>query len=178
VTTHWIHGNALRVESPFPRNSSGSPLQPLDIVPLGWGTQVSIPADFGESWYHIPIPMPSDLSGRTVELLTAYLLFDLDHSSISDVHIWDGAEIVQEFGDLFLSGNHLARDSRNQFRLRKPHRILHGIGLSFFIRAGGGFEGASASRLVVAGAGADVRFQPGSLVDRLTRAVLIVLKRD
>ncbi len=108
--------------------------------------------DFGPgSWFHLPLSNVIDTFGSsTPQLVSVTILFATSHCRIKDLHVWDGATIVEvlELGKFGLHGEFMeSRDSKdlnpdtpfgspktfaNTIALRKPHRVFSAIGLSFF----------------------------------------------
>jgi len=153
----FTHGNALAIETP----------QNLAFhIKVGWGTQIrfkdpvpestpfgTVFADQGPgSWFHMPLTSSLNTFGRAnPQLDSVTLLFETSHCRITDVHVYDGVEKVEEFknfGPFGLHGEFLeSRDSkdvnpevalsspqsfRNTFKLKRPHRVFSAIGISFF----------------------------------------------
>jgi len=156
----FTHGNALQIETP--NALAGN-------IKVGWGTQITFREPVEEnvsgvpvfaiegpgSWFHIPLPSTLTTFGRrNPRLESVTLLFEAVHCRILHVHVYDGADIVEEFNDLKLpktfklAGDFLhARDSqdinpeassptpqtfRNTLRLKKSHRVFSAIGISFY----------------------------------------------
>lgn len=155
----FTHGTTLEIETP--RTLAGS-------IKVGWGTQIvfkepapeNVPG-FGTvypevgpgSWFHISLPSTLNTFGRRNPYLKSItLLFDASHCRILHVHVYDGADLIQEFNDFKLpnklSGQFLhARNSddinpgttssnpqtfRNTLVLNKPHKVFSAIGISFY----------------------------------------------
>lgn len=161
ISSSWVHGNALRIESPFHFNPRGEQNGQLILTPFGWGAEVSNEGHPVVSWMHLPIPTINGRINRfEFELLRVFLLFQCSDASIENVHIYDGHEKVQEFNDLSLEGGFLAKSSRNTFELKKRHQVKRGISLSFFFKARiltgtGGGGAVPPGKLLVAAAGAE-----------------------
>ena len=154
----FTHGTALQIENP--ENLAFH-------VKVGWGTQIvfrepvpeNVPglgtvfAKIGPgSWFHIPLPSTLNTFGKSnPKLDSVTILFDASHCRISNVHVWDGARLVEEFNDLGqfgLKGGFLGtRNTKdvdpetnfvspqsfaNTLKLRKPHKVFSAIGISFF----------------------------------------------
>jgi hypothetical protein len=153
----FTHGTALEIETP--ENLAHH-------LRVGWGTQIVfkepvlenvsgliVRADIGPgSWFHIPLTSSLNTFGKSnPQLDSVTILFDTSHCRITNVHVWDGATLVQEFNDLGrfgLKGGFLhTRNSAdvdpettflsqqtfpNTLKLRQPHRVFSAIGLSFF----------------------------------------------
>jgi Family of unknown function (DUF6623) len=67
----WIHGNAVRVETPENFKS---------IRPIGSGTDLEfVPSRL--SWLHIPVPTPVFVRDVRVKVQSFFLLFDSDSGS-------------------------------------------------------------------------------------------------
>jgi hypothetical protein len=145
-TAMWVHGNALAVQSPESLEVNGR---------LGWGADLRVRP--GKStWLHIPVPTPVIIGEVRASLMRVFLLFDARGGRFTAVHVWDGVNKVQQFDGLDLSGNHVAVDGVNTFKLDRPHRVVTGIGVSAVFTAPIGFDTSiAATRLIVAAAGAD-----------------------
>jgi hypothetical protein len=143
----WIHGNALTVEQPENLSHVGH---------YGWGADMRI-VPGKSSWFHVPLPTPVILNDKRSSLLRVFLMFETEQGSIRNVHVYDGSSQVQEFNDLFLSGEHRVNlDGQNTFNLAKPHVVAYGIGVTFFYVADIGFDSnIPPPRLVLGSAGGD-----------------------
>ncbi|EON69767.1 hypothetical protein W97_09030 [Coniosporium apollinis CBS 100218] len=143
----WTHGNALTVESPENLNRVGH---------QGWGADMSVKAG-KSSWFHIALPTPVIVDDVRTKLTKVFLLFSGEGGQIREVHVYDGSSKVQEFKQLFLSGEHrLALDGANTFNLATPHTVVWGIGITFSFTASIGFDSQiPPSRLILAAAGGD-----------------------
>lgn len=154
----FTHGTALIVETPDTL---------LDYRKYGLGTQITFHPPTPQahqgipvwdeqgpgSWFHISLPSTLTTFGRqNPHLDSITLLFKTEHCRISDVHVYDGVQIVQQFqftapGEL-LKGSFLdVRDSedidpsalspssksyRNTIRIARPHRVFAVISISFY----------------------------------------------
>lgn len=153
----FTHGNALEVETPENLAS---------YIKVGWGVEIVFKEPVREnvnglqvfqeigpgSWFHIPLTSTLTTFGkRSPQLDSVTILFKTSHCRIKNVHVWDGATIVQEFNNLGhfgLKGSFLkTRDSDdvnpenpwsspqsfpNTLKLSRPHKVFSAIGLSFF----------------------------------------------
>ena len=143
----WIHGTSLSVENPENMHRIGY---------FGWGADMlSLPGK--SSWFHVPLPTPVVVGGIQSKLLRVFLLFETERGNIRRVHIFDGTKRVQEFNDLNLTGKHSGGvDSVNTFKLKAPHSVFLGIGISFLFVGEIGFDTPiPPPRLVIASAGGD-----------------------
>jgi hypothetical protein len=153
----FTHGTAVEAEDL-------SALAGYDKV--GWGTRIFLkepllstvgkePVDvrdeFGPgSWFHIPLTSTLTTFGVfNPFLVSVTLLIETQHCRITDVHVYDGAEIVQEFGgtkgEFLYSRNSgdinpnrplaIPEKFENTFTLDRPHKVFSAIGISFFARA-------------------------------------------
>jgi len=145
----WVHGNALTVESPANLDR---------VAHFGWGADMQIKPGKA-SWFHIPLPTPVILADAGTSLERVFVMFKTDSGEIRNVHLWDGSSRFHEFNDLNLEGDHSSGiDGLNTFNLPTPHRVLFGIGISFFFQASIGFDSAiPPPRLILATAGGDYR---------------------
>lgn len=104
------------------------------------------------SWFHLPLTSTLTTFGRQNPYLASVtLLFDTSHCRITNVHVYDGVRQVAAFdnlGPFGLKGSFLETRNRadvdpefpgatpqsfpNTLALPRPHRVLAGIGLSFF----------------------------------------------
>src|SRR4051812_14074034 len=122
----WVHGNALTVESPQNLARVGH---------FGWGADMAI-IPGKASWFHIPLPTPVIIGDKRTTVQTLFLLFKTNSGTIRNVHIYDGSSQVQQFNDLDLDGEHrLSLDGQNTFKLKQPHAVLWGMGITFFFQA-------------------------------------------
>lgn len=150
----FTHGNALRIETP--ENLAA-------FTNLAWGTQITfrepVPQDgLGDpvydsvgpgSWFHMPLTSTLTTFGyRSPRLDSVTILFETSHCRITNVHVYDGVRIIEEFNDLGLRGSFLeTRDSKdinpespspvaqsfpNTRQLRRPHKMFSATGVSFF----------------------------------------------
>ena len=150
----FAHGNVLEIETPIALAHQ---------VKLGWGTQVTfhepVPREISGlqvfdkigpgSRFHMPLPSTLTTFGRrNPRLKSVTLLFDTSHCRITNVHIYDGSRIVQEFNSIKLAGQFLqtrdpedinpealllnAQSFPNTLRVDRPHRIFSAVGVSFF----------------------------------------------
>jgi hypothetical protein len=150
----FAHGNSLQVETPA--NLAGQ-------VKVGWGSQIHFRTPVATqgaggptydntgpgSWLHLPLPSTLTTFGRgNPQLVSVTLLVETIHCRITNVHVYDGASIVEEFNNLRLKGSYLwsrepadidpeaqasvPRTLANTLRLRAPHRVFSAIGLSFY----------------------------------------------
>jgi hypothetical protein len=76
---------------------------------------------------------------------------------ITNVWIYDGSTVIQEFNGLELAGIHRTSiDNSNRFALTKAHNVAFGIGISFQFAASTPIDGPTGMYLVqVASAGAE-----------------------
>ena len=111
------------------------------------------------SWFHIPLPTPVITADGRSALERVFVMFRTESCSIRAVHVYDGSSKVQEFNDLFASGEHrTGLDAQNTFELSAPHTVAFGIGISFFVIADIGFDSPIGDgRLIVASGGGDYR---------------------
>ena len=82
-------------------------------------------------------------------------MFKCAGCSIRNVHIYDGSSKVQEFNNLMYDGEHrINLDAYNTYNLSNQHKVLKGVGVTFFCVASIGFDNNIApSRLIVGAAG-------------------------
>ncbi len=161
IYSSWIHGNALRIETPFSYNVQGEQNGQLVLTPLGWGANVVSSGHAVVSWMHLPIPTikePVSFFER-FELVRVFLLFECSEAFVTDVHIYDGNVKIAEFANRSLQGSFLSKGVVNTFVLDKPHMLKSGLGLSFLFKTaigtGGMNEHIPQGTLVVAAAGAE-----------------------
>jgi len=162
ISSSWMHGNALTIESPIRYGETGQEVTRLILTPSGQGAWVSTERGGITSWMHLPIPTIYEATSRfeRFELLSVSLLFECWDSSIQFVHIYDGYEKIAEFNGVMdqglgLTGNRLVKSNSNTFILKQPHHVKRGIGLSFFFAADA--NASPAESLFVAAACADFR---------------------
>src|SRR6185503_5202732 len=133
VSTSWIHGNALTIESPVDYAPNGQERARLILTPTGPGAWVSCESGGMISWLHLPIPTVN-VSISQLELVRVFLLFHTWNSSIQNVHVYDGYQKMEEFNGaggqgLGREGNFLVKGPGNTFNLQKPLPVKRGIGL-------------------------------------------------
>jgi hypothetical protein len=161
ISSSWIHGNALTIESPIAYGPNGNENARLIITPSGPGAWVDCESEGGYgavSWLHLPIPTISPKVSRfeRFELVRVFLLFACSNSSVENVHVYDGHKTIVEFNGvggqgLGLQGNFLVRGPGNTFNLQRPQAVKSGVGLSFLFKAHTGRD----KSLIVATAGAE-----------------------
>ncbi|AUD00930.1 hypothetical protein [Spirosoma pollinicola] len=131
------------------------------FVKVGWGTVISLKeppkSTVGNldvrdmqgpgTWFHIPLTSTLTTFGRSNPyLVSVTLLIETKYCRITDIHVYDGAEIVEEFGgtsgDLSQSRNSkdinpdsplaIPETFSNTKILVRPHKLFSAIGISFF----------------------------------------------
>jgi hypothetical protein len=167
VSSSWIHGNTLTVETPVAYMPQGEEKARLTLTSSGPGTWVDCDKGRMVSWLHLSIPTVNPNLGRfeTFALRRVFLVFATKNSSIENVHVYDGHHKLEAYDGvgaqgLALSGNYLLVQYANTFSLKEPRPIRRGIGLSFLVSfptyTGGPYGGSPVERwLFVAGAGAE-----------------------
>ena len=146
---NWVHGNALRVESP---ENVGR------FQHVFSGTNVLMTPG-KSSWFHIAVPSPVVIGDVRAQLQRVFILFDIPHAGhITELHLYDGPNKIREIKQLELNGTHIwSLDTINTFNLPSLHSVRWGIGISFLFAAGADTEGGSItpSILIVGSAGGD-----------------------
>jgi hypothetical protein len=150
VTAMWVHGNSIVTE--YPENI-------LALEYRGWGPEFRLKGGT-TSWFHLAIPTPLILENHRTQLVRIFLCFNTPERDgyISEVHVYDGAERVQVFENLFLAGDRRASliDEQNTFALPRPRLLYRGLGLSFLYQASlSTGEPGTPSYLSLAAAGGD-----------------------
>jgi hypothetical protein len=144
ISTSWMHGNAVRVESLDQTRPDGSPGGKFVVTPFGWGTEITAVEPVSQTWLHIPIPTTQVPVGRYDRLyfLSAMLLGRSNFGRIHDVHLYDGHDRIREFSSLELAGDFSSPNpspsylpKRNVFTLDQAHAVRTGISLSFLFIA-------------------------------------------
>ena len=177
IHSMWAHGTAFA-----PPEIPSQGLENVDDVPYtdvlglrrGWGS--SWVGDPNTShWFHISIPTPAAVDGVTATLKQVYLLFSTGQGYslpsqggplITDVHVWDGSNFVQAFGNLQGFGDRRnVLDGNNTFVLTPAPQIRFGVGISVHVQ----FTTIDVQRIEFAGAGAD--FDVAPLILRLVQWV-------
>ena len=135
ISSSWIHGNALTIESPimFEFNYDTEKMEEIGrfvLTPSGPGAWVDAERGGEVSWFHLPIP------------------------TIREVHVYDGSDKINEFKGVSLQGNYLVKLKKNTFHFVEPHQVKSGISISFLFAANYA-EDLPHRRLLVAAAGAD-----------------------
>lgn len=100
----FAHGTSLQIESPTAIASS---------TVVGWGTilrfKAPVPQQFHDvtvydyvgpgTWCHISIPCTHTTFGMRAPLLDSVtLLADTTHCRITDIHVYDGVDLLEAFG--------------------------------------------------------------------------------
>ena len=129
VSAIWTHGNAVVAEHP-------KHLLALDY--RGWGPEFKLKRGT-TSWFHITIPTPLILENQRPQLVRVFLCFNTPERDghISKVHVYDGADRLQAFENLFLTGDRRASlmNGYNAFTLPDPRLLYRGLGISFLYQA-------------------------------------------
>jgi hypothetical protein len=169
ISTSWIHGNGLTIESPIMYNADGQEVQRLILTPSGPGAWVERESEGtgAVSWLHLPLPIGKISRTERCELLRVFLLFQVWGSFVDVIHVYDGYQLVAEFNNLNrgdgnppFKGNFLLKSRANTFQLDRPYSVKRGIGLSLLFKAP---TGPGLRRLFVAAAGAEVQTYPAWL---------------
>ncbi len=150
VTAMWVHGNAIIAEHP-------EHILALDY--RGWGPEFQLKHGT-RSWFHLAVPTPLILANQRAQLVRIFLCFNTPERDghISEIHVYDGADCVQVFENLFLVGDcrNSLMNGLNTFPLPNPRVLYRGLGLSFLYQAAVcAREPCPASYLSIAAAGAD-----------------------
>ncbi len=141
----WIHGNAVKVETPGNLVRMGH---------FGWGGDMDF-IDSTGTWLHIPLPTPVIVGDVRTKIGTVFLMFKSENCAIHQLHVYDGAGKVAEFNQMLHTGDHLTGlNAQNTFHF-VPHTVLWGMGISFFVRAS--ITRNVRRRLIVAAAGGDFK---------------------
>jgi hypothetical protein len=130
----WVHGNAVVAERPG--DLAGE-------VRIGWGSKFLLKPG-SDNWFHVSIPTPVLIDGVRPKLSKVFVLFAtskaegggmLQGSSITALHVYDGAKKVKSFGETRM-GKHTAQiDAANTWAVDAPLTIYYGLGLSIHARA-------------------------------------------
>ena len=129
-----IHGTATRMEAPGAVES---------ILTVGWGTVITLkrpePRQIGDlptliehpgGWFHITLPLTLTLADAGKVRLESITLFgEAKYCRISRVHVWDGADLLEQFDHLKLKGEFY---NGSAITFSKPHRVSSGLGISFY----------------------------------------------
>ena len=150
VTAMWVHGNAIVAEHPE---------HVLALDYRGWGPEIQLKRET-RSWFHLAVPTPLILGNQRAQLARVFLCFNTAERDgrISEVHVYDGADRVQVFENLFLVGDCRASlmSGSNTFPLPSPRLLYRGLGISFLYQAAScAQEPCPPSYLSIAAAGAD-----------------------
>ena len=160
ISSSWIHGNALTIESPimFEFNYDTEKMEEIGrfvLTPSGPGAWVDAERGGEVSWFHLPIPtINANVAVERYKLLHVFLLFWCEHAHIREVHVYDGSDKINEFKGVSLQGNYLVKLKKNTFHFVEPHQVKSGISISFLFTANYA-EDLPHRRLLVAAAGAD-----------------------
>src|SRR5262245_22046546 len=150
----FAHGTSLHIESPNAVESSmtlgwGAVLRFKSPVPKQIPNLGTVYDEIGPgTWCHISIPCTHTTFGPYAPVLESVtLLVDTTHCRITDIHVYDGAELLEAFGGL--KGDYLwLRNPRdinpgidypfgtptytNTKVLRHKHRLFSAVGISFY----------------------------------------------
>ena len=137
----WVHGTAF---SPPENPSQG--LENVDGVPYtdvlgmrrGWGASWQGEAGAAH-WFHVSIPTPVTVDGTAARLTRVWVKYSTgsglfgtsSNPLITDVHVWDGANRLEAFGNLDRWGDR--RGSlvpENTFVLAGAPYVGSGVGIS------------------------------------------------
>jgi hypothetical protein len=159
---NWVHGTAF-MPPEFPTqgldNVDGVPY--TDVVGLrrGWGTFWQGKTG-NANWFHVSIPTPVIIDNARVKLQRVFVMFtagdttvnnaNLAGANITDIHVWDGVNLIRTFGPYLLFGDHRSHlDTSNTFELPNPLEIFWGVGISVRVQF------SANQRVGFASAGAD-----------------------
>lgn len=126
LNTDWVHGTAFNVEFP-------SRIYRTDVK--GWGKEY-----WGNSnsfnWFHIAIPTTVITDNYRNSLVKAFVLYKTTGgATITNIAIWDGPNLIKEYKNLNLNGNHSTRiDSSNTFVISPPKQLSWGLVISVGVR--------------------------------------------
>jgi hypothetical protein len=154
LTATWVHGNALTAQTPGKLD---------EIIHMGSGTLLFVKSGT-QNWFHIPISTPVLINNVRAQLVRVFILYQTDPADgiISNVWVYDGETIIQEFNNLQWAGPHgSAIDNSNHLMLAAPHSVCFGIGISFQFEANTPIDGPGAIyRVFIPTAGADFNMTP------------------
>lgn len=136
ISTSWIHGNALSIQSPITYAEDGvTERGRLHLMPEGPGASVLATHGGEASWLHLAIPTVNSNISRfqQFELLRVFLLFECWGAQIKTIHVYDGRQRIGEFENLWLGSGpyYLAKRRENTFNVERPYALNTGVGLSF-----------------------------------------------
>jgi hypothetical protein len=150
----FIHGNAIVAE----RVGGGAVASPgplTNVQQVPWSDVVGLPQGWGKTyrgrsdqldWFHAAIPTPGFTFPTTANpdggstylvagLQRAFIFFNAtDGCFISDIHFWDGIDVIQLLQSQHISGNHPREEEGvNTFNPRDSsgvHSMAAGLGIS------------------------------------------------
>jgi hypothetical protein len=146
----FIHGNAIvaeRVGDGALAQLGGVPWSDIVGMPQGWGKTYRGKGD-QLNWFHAAIPTPGftfptvahpeGAAFNTAHLAEAYIFFNSrDGCFISDIHFWDGNDVIQLLEHQHIAGDHPREEvGVNTFTPRDPrfpdglHIMAAGLGIS------------------------------------------------
>jgi hypothetical protein len=153
LTTVWVHGNVVQAETPEMLQTTSR---------AGWGTTFR-----GKSgkfvWFHLPLPTPTMLDNRHIEVEKIYLLFKVNGASIRNIHLYDGPRQVKAFDNLIANANVDLTGSivpGNTWAFAPAIPVNFGLGISVGVQFSVLFDGGSSSvpfDVLFTAAGADYR---------------------
>src|SRR3954447_22417986 len=138
----WAHGTAFAPpEHPSEGLENVDNVHYTDVLGFRWGGGAVWKGDPGSaSWFHISVPTPAIVDGTAAKLNRVFVLFTTGQGYslptqggplITDVHVWDGANRIQTFGNLQGFGDRrTVLDANNTFALTSAPQISFGVGIS------------------------------------------------
>ncbi len=100
-----------------------------------------------DNWFHFPLTLPSTVNGSEAQLMQVCVVYQTYvEATITDIHVYDGAEAIKLFKDLNLTGDHIrAIDASNSWTIDPAISVKFGVGISIGVKFGKG-KGAVAPR--------------------------------
>ena len=162
--TIWTHGLATQADNPgdFPETTPGPAALPYVVRDPG-GITFS-PLYGKDHTFNIPVSIPTVVDGYYMQIRSIVLLYDAPTSTINNIVLYSGANILESFEGLGWTGSHSEFDGSNFLELSPAAVVSAGLLIAMDVT----FESPviSAGRLFgsvrIAGAGIDL--QPGKSI--------------
>jgi hypothetical protein len=122
--TMWVHGSIVQIES-----------EEEEVLRTGYGTKVTLATAFNVlHWFHFAITTPVILDDIRPVLKKVFVFYKTTNCSITDIHIYDGPNLVKTIEGLNLGGDHsTVIDTSNSWIIDPAFTIKYGLGISIHV---------------------------------------------
>jgi hypothetical protein len=120
----WTHGTSVQT---WLGNGIG-------MTRYGYYTRVDYGKSGAATWFHFAIPTPVGLSNVRQKIDKVMLQFETYGATVTNVHIYDGQNLLKEHNNLKLSGNW----DFAEFDVPGKPEVFRGIGISVAVALGNG----------------------------------------